>query len=121
MGGFLWHQCTPLSTHYTPFFTSHPGDNCHICSAAAKGVVFLQSSLEKGTIRAPGSRISDFFDRFWFIVGSDMMGPSSISPNIGWQNCTGPPPTMNLSCNPPPQELRSEVNPWPLNKENLYV
>ena len=46
VGGFLRHQCTPLSTHYTPFFTSHPGDNCHICSAAAKGRVFLQLSLE---------------------------------------------------------------------------
>ena len=68
VGGFLRHQCTPLSTQYTPFFTSHPGDNCHICSAAAKGRVFLQSSLEKGTSRAPGSRISDFFYRFWFIV-----------------------------------------------------
>ena len=46
VGGFLRHQCTPLSTHYTPFFTSDPGDNCHLCSAAAKGRVFLQLSLE---------------------------------------------------------------------------
>ena len=117
MGVFLRHQCTPLSTQYTPFFTSHPGDNCHICSAAAKGRVFLQSSLKKGTSRAPGSRESHFFYRSKVSgsqLGWDMIGPSSISPNIGQQNCIGTPLTMNLSCNPTRQELRSEVNLWPL-------